>query len=444
MPTSYRPYYPDQALLLPESLSDWLPEDHLAYFISEIVDALDLSAFHRRYDGDGRRRQPYDPAMMVKVLVYGYAVGVFSSRRMARRLQEDVAFRVLAAGNFPAHRTIREFRRRHLPELEGLFVQVVQVAGEAGLLTLGRLGIDGSKVRANASKRKSMSYRRMVNEQTRLKSEIKGLLEQAESTDAAEDARFGESVRGDELPEELSRRSQRLETIQAAKARVEARQREADRERGRHADDDRRPPSGRGPSYKRDFGVPADTAQDNFTDPQSRIMNTSSEGYQQCYNGQIAVDEGSQLIVATGLTESASDTAQLLPLVASARRNTGRDPQVVLADTGYASESNFVALEKQNIAACVSLGREGKSGRVIDTQRYPASARMARTLATPEGCAHYRRRKVIPEPVFGWIKHVLGFRRFSLRGRSNARGEWNLVCLATNLKRMQTLRCTAA
>lgn len=444
MPTSYRPYHPDQALLLPESLSDWLPEDHLAYFVFDVVDALDLSAFHARYEGDGRRRQPYEPAMMVKVLVYGYAVGVFSSRQMARRLEEDVAFRVLAAGNFPAHRTIREFRRRHLAELEGLFVQVVQLAGEAGLLSLGRLGIDGSKVRANASKRKSMSYGRMVSEQKRLESEIQALLDRAESIDQAEDERFGEACRGDELPEELARRNQRLETIKAAKARLEARQREADRERGRRPDDNRRPPGGRGPSYKRDFGVPADTEQDNFTDPQSRIMNTSSEGFQQCYNGQIAVDEDSQLIVATALTESASDTAQLLPLVASARSNTGRDPQVVLADTGYASESNFVALEKDSIAACISLGREGKAGRVINADRYPASARMAQTLSTPEGKAHYRRRKVIPEPVFGWIKHVLGFRRFSVRGRSNVQSEWNLVCLATNLKRMRSLGWIAA
>ena len=196
MPTSYRPYHPNQTLLLPESLSDWLPEDHLAYFVSDVIESLDLRGFYARYQGDGRRRQPYEPTMMVKILVYAYVVGVFSSRQIARRLEEDVAFRVLAAGNFPAHRTIREFRRVCLAEFRALFVQVVQLASEAGLVTLGRLGIDGSKVRANASKRKAMSYGRMVSEQSRLESEIEQLLGQAESIDEAEDRRYGEANRG--------------------------------------------------------------------------------------------------------------------------------------------------------------------------------------------------------------------------------------------------------
>ena len=221
MTTSYRPYAPDQVLLLPPSLDEWLPEGHLAYFVSDTVDALDLSAFHARYAGDGRRRQPFDPAMMVKVLVYAYASGILSSRKIARGLEQDVALRVLGAGNFPAHRTIREFRQLHLQEFSALFVQVVHLARETGLIKLGRVGIDGTKVKANASKRKAMSYRRMREKEAHLKAEIDALLRQAEGKDATEDQQYGAERRGDELPEELARRQQRLQAIQAAKARLE-------------------------------------------------------------------------------------------------------------------------------------------------------------------------------------------------------------------------------
>mgnify|MGYP005818638303 CR=1 FL=1 len=233
MPTTYRSYDPDQLLLLPASLKEWLPEQHLAYFVSDAVDALDLKAFHARYEGDGRRRQPFDPSMMVKVLVYAYASGVFSSRKIAGRLDEDVAFRVLGAGNFPAHRTLREFRQLHLAEFSALFVQIVQLAREAGLVKLGRIGIDGTKIKANASKRKAMSYGRMLEQEQRLKAEIADLMKRAEVQDAQEDAQFGADQRGDELPDELARREQRLKVIQAAKARLEARQREQDQKEGR-------------------------------------------------------------------------------------------------------------------------------------------------------------------------------------------------------------------
>lgn len=438
MPTTYRPYDPDQLLLLPASLKEWLPEQHLAYFVSDAVDALELTAFHARYEGDGRRRQPFDPAMMVKVLVYAYANGVFSSRVIARRLEEDVAFRVLGAGNFPAHRTIREFRQLHLAEFSGLFVQVVQLAREAGLVKLGRVGIDGTKVKANASKHKAMSYARMREEEARLKAEIGALLQQAEAQDKAEDTRYGAHRRGDELPEELARREQRLQVIQAAKARLEARQREQDHQDGRRVDenDQTRGPGGR--ICKRAFGVPQDKAQENFTDPQSRIMKTG-EGFQQCYNAQAAVEEDSRLIVANALNNCAADTEQLLPMVRATIRNTGAVPAMTLADSGYASEDNFAALECEELAACVALGREGEQRRPIDPNQYPATQRMAERLASAEGQAHYRRRKVIPEPVFGWIKQAMGFRRFSVRGLEAVRGEWNLVCLALNLRRMQRL-----
>src|SRR5713101_1858376 len=331
MPTTFRSCAPDQSLLFPPSPRDWLPEGHLAFFIADTVAALDLQAFYEPYEGDGRRHQPFDPQMMVTVLWYAYATGTFSSRRIARKLEEDVAYRVLAAGSFPAHRTIAEFRQQHLAAFETLFVQVVAIAREAGIVTLGALAVDGSKVKASASKHKAMSYGRMRDEERRLREQIAALTTQAAATDAAEDAEHGPDVRGDELPPELKRREDRLAKIAAAKARLEARQAEEDRQKGRTPDDGRK---GRGTKpFARDFGVPPDDAQDNFTDPESRIMK-SSAGYDQCYNGQIAVDEASQMIVATGLTNCAADHGALLPLIDQSHTTVGADPTDVLADAG--------------------------------------------------------------------------------------------------------------
>ena len=443
MPTSYRPYSPDQGLLLPTSLSEWLPEDHLAYFISDAVEAMDLEAFDARYEGDGRRRQPFDPRMMVKVLIYGYASGVFSSRKIARKLSEDVAFRVLSANNFPAHRTIREFRQLHLPELSALFVQVVKLAREAGLVKLGRLGVDGTKIKANASKHKAMSYARMKDEEVRLEREIAGLLKQAEAADRAEEAEHGSDRDDDGLPQELKRRADRLKVIQAAKARLEERQRQEDKADARTVREDGRTRGMTGRRCLRSYGIPHGSAQENFTDPDSRIMNTDA-GYQQCYNAQAAVDEGSQLIVAAALSNNSNDCPSLIPMIDQAECNTGLSPQMILADTGYASEAGLRELEERALPACVALGREHKQQRAVNAAHNPASARMARWLSTPEGRAHYRRRKTIPEPVFGWIKQVLGFRSFSLRGFAAASGEWRLMCMAVNLKRMHRLSWTPA
>ena len=438
MPTSFLPYEPNQDFLLPPSLSEWLPENHLVYFVSEIIDQLDLQIFYARYDGDGRRNQPFDPALLVKVLVYGYATGVFSSRKIAKKLFEEVAFRMLGVGNFPSHRTICDFRLRHLPELKELFVQVVRLAKELGLVKLGTIALDGTKVKANASKHKAMSYGRMKEQEQKLKQEIEVLLERARTTDAQEDARFGVDQADEELPLELQRRQQRLAKIEAAKARIEARQREADQERGRHPDDKQRRGDGAGRPFKQPFGEPDDKAQDNFTDPQSRIMKMGGN-IEQCYNAQAAVDGESQLIIANGLTNNAADNDELLPMIEAVKNNLGELPKRVLADSGYRSERAFAALEEQGVEALVALGREGKDPATIDRERYPASARMAERLATPQGKAHYRRRKVIPEPVFGWLKHVLGFRQFSLRGLTKVAGEWNLVCLAINMRRMWAL-----
>ncbi|MBA2260771.1 MAG: IS1182 family transposase [Acidobacteria bacterium] len=434
MPTTFRPCAPDQSLLFPPSPRDWLPEGHLAFFIADTVAALNLASFYAAYEGDGRRNSPFDPQMMVTVLLYAYATGTFSSRRIARKLEEDVAYRVLAAGNCPAHRTIAEFRQQHLAAFEALFVQVVQIAREAGVLRLGALAVDGSKVKANASKHKAMSYGRMCHEDQRLRDEIAALMTQAEAVDAAEDAEHGPVVRGDELPAELQRRETRLAKIAAAKARLEARQAEEDRQKGRTPDDGRK--SRRRP-FARDFGVPPDDAQDNFTDPESRIMKTS-QGFDQCYNGQIAVDEATQLIVATGLTNCAADQGQLVPVITTAHATLGGAPPEVLADAGYRDEATFQTLETQQITAFISLGREGKPD-VTPNPAQEATQRMAARLTSETGRARYRRRKAIVEPVIGWIKEVLGFRRFSLRGVAKARGEWNVICLAVNLKRLHRI-----
>ena len=264
MSTRFRPYSPDQMLLLPQAIREWLPDNHLAHHISDLVDGMDLSVFYAPYVGDGRRNMPYDPSMMVKVLIYAYASGVFCSRAIARRLHEDVAFRLLAAGNFPSHRTVCEFRRRHLSDFKNLFVQVLRVAGEMGVVKFGKISIDGTKVRANASKRKAMSYGGMKKEQERLKKEIAARVNQSLETDGREDERYGESNAGDELPDELSRRELRLAAIEQAKQRLEARQRELDDAKGRKPGQDRNPQGGR--PYKRAYGEPEDKAQRNFTD----------------------------------------------------------------------------------------------------------------------------------------------------------------------------------
>lgn len=438
MPTRFRPYAPDQDLLLPVSLRDWLPEDHLAYFVAEMIEELDLTPFYAPYQGDGRRKMPYEPSMMLKVLVYAYISGVFSSRKIARKLEEDVAFRVLGAGNFPSHRTICDFRKKHLNDFKSLFIELVRLAREAGLVRLGTLAVDGTKVRANASKHKAMSYERMQQEERRLSDEVASMCRQAGDVDDAEDARFGADHRGDEVPDELAHRESRLAKIRAAKARLEAEQSEKDTARGRHKDDDRRPPGGRGKSYKRDFGVPDEKAQDNFTDPESRIMKTA-DGYQQCYNGQLAVDGDFQLIVANALTANASDQGVMLGLLDEVGTTLEASPESLLADAGYRKEADLQVLESRKIDAYVSIGREGKQAGEIDAERYPATERMQRKLETADGKARYRERKHVVEAANGWIKHVMGFRRFSIRGQQGASGEWDLVCLAVNLRRMSRL-----
>jgi len=434
---SYLPYEPQQQALLPQALQDWLPEGHLAYFVSDAIDSLDLQAFYARYEGGGSRNQPFHPAMMVKVLVYAYATGVFSSRKIARRLHEDVAFRVLAADNFPAHRTISDFRAFHLKELGELFVQVVRLAREMGLVKLGTIAVDGTKVKANASRHKAMSYGHMLKAEAELKAQIATLLQRAKAADEAEK---NEPER--DIPAEIARRQDRLDAIAQARARLEQRQREADLERGRSHDDDQKPrgPDGRptGGRFKRPFGVPEDKAQDNFTDPDSRIMPRAGGGFDPAYNAQTAVDDTAHIIVAAELINNAADVHELPKMVEAVKDVLGAYPQQTLADAGYRSEAVFESLN-EHTELVVAIGREGKNHRPINEATLPLTAAMVAKMKTAEAREAYRRRKWLAEPPNGWIKNVLGFRQFSMRGLHRVQAEWKLVCMALNLRRMATL-----
>ena len=433
MGKSYRPYYPDEDLLLPPSLRDWLPEKHLAYFVSDVVDNLDLSAIDAVYGNEKRGQPPYDPQMMTKVLVYGYCVGVFSSRRMERRLVEDIAFRVLAAGNQPNFRTISDFRKIHLKTLEGLFEQVLKIALEAGAMKVGRVAVDGTKVKANASKHKAMSYDRMLEKEKQLKAEVKQLLEQAEAADAEEDKHYGKDRRGDELPAELQRRETRMKKIKEAKRAVEQRAR------------DKAVAEGAEPKQAK----PKDKDQYNFTDPESRIMK-GADGFVQAYNAQAAVEPDLQLIVGQTVTAAANDKEQLLPMMGVVEQQSGQRPEEVLADSGYCSEKNLEQLDaeenpERRITGYVAGDRQKHGEHREPSPRGPLPKgatrvdRMKRKLKTKAGKAVYAARKAIVEPVFGQIKQARGFRQFLLRGIDKVRGEWSLVCLTHNILKIYRL-----
>ena len=436
MGKSYRPYYPDEELLLPPSLREWLPENHLAYFVSDVVDNLDLSAIEKVYGAEKRGQPPYDPRMMTKLLVYAYCVGVFSSRRIQRRLAEDIAFKVLAAGNEPNFRTISDFRKIHLKALEGLFEQVLKIALEAGAMKLGRVALDGTKMKANASKHKAMSYDRMKQKEQHLRDEVQQLLEQAEAADAAEDAQYGKNRRGDELPEELQRRESRLKKIQEAKRVVEARAREKAAAEGGDPKE----------------AQPQDKDQYNFTDPESRIMK-GADGFVQAYNAQAAVEPELQLIVGQAVTQAANDKQQLMPLIEAIEEQSGQRPTEVLADSGYCSEQNLEKLDSEEnperrIEGYVATERQKHEEYKQPCPRGPLPQgatrvdRMKRKLKTKAGKAVYAARKAIVEPVFGQIKHARGFRQFLLRGIDKVRGEWSLVCMTHNILKMYRL-CNA-
>jgi len=427
MAKTYRPYAPEQDLLLPPSLREWLPEDHLAYFVSELVDHLDLSAITAVYEGEERGYPPYHPIMLTKVLVYAYCVGVFSSRRIQRRLVEDVAFRVLAAGNTPDFRTIADFRKTHLAALNGFFEQVLQVARDLGTLRVGRVALDGSKVKANASKHKAMSYGRMREKRQQLRDEVQQLLAQAEAADAAEDAEYGPDRRGDELPAELQRRESRLKRIREATRALKARAKEDAAAKGQPVDS----------------AKPDPNAQYNFTDPESRIMK-GPDGFVQAYNVQVAVNE-QQLIVGQAVTQETNDKKQLLPMIRTIEQQAGATPPQLLADAGYCSDENLTAIADTTIDAYISTRKQKHGERPGPCPRGPLPNtativdRMTRKLHTKTGAAVYAARKGIVEPVIGQIKHARGFRQFLLRGFEKVQGEWSLVCTTHNILKLYRL-----
>ena len=405
---------------------------------------LDLSAVMAPYQRELRGMPPHDPRMMVALLLYGYCVGVASSRKLERKTYEDVAFRVVTADNHPDHTTISEFRRIHLEALSQLFLQVLELCQKAGLVKLGQVALDGTKMKANASKHKAMSYERMIKSKAELEAKVAQLLAAAEATDADEDARYGKNRHGDELPEELRRAETRLARIRALKAELEA---EAKAQRDeRERDDDDEPP-GAGPAPLPTHKIPTDAkgtpkpkAQRNFTDPESRIMKTGS-GFIQGWNCQAMVDAEHQIIVARAVTNQPPDAEHYLPLLQQTVENCGRAPRQTLADAGYFSEDN--------VAGAIALGTDAytATGRLKRGQAPPvvrgrppadmtAKQRMARKLATKHGQAIYARRKAIVEPVFGQIKDARGFRSFLLRGVTKVRGEWSLMALSHNLLKL--------
>jgi transposase len=430
MAKTYRPYVPEQDLLLPPSLREWLPEDHLAYFVSDLIDHLDLSAITAVYEDEERGYPPYHPVMLTKVLVYGYCVGVFSSRRIQRRLLEDIPFRVLAAGNEPDFRTIADFRKRHLAALQGFFEQVLQVARDLGTLRVGRVAVDGSKVKANASKHKAMSYGRMQEKRQQLRDEVQQLLAQAEAVDAAEDAEYGTDRRGDELPAEWQRRESRLKRIREATRALKVRAKEEAATKGEPVES----------------AKPDPKAQYNFTDPESRIMK-GPDGFVQAYNAQLAVNE-QQLIVGQAVTQDTNDKKQLIPMIAIIEKQSGDTPPQLLADAGYCSDANLAAIANTPIDAYISTRKQKhgeRPGRPGPCPRGPLPTtatrvdRMSRKLHTKAGAAVYAARKAIVEPVIGQIKQARGFRQFLLRGLEKVQGEWSLVCTTHNILKLYRL-----
>lgn len=447
MSKTFRPYAPEQSQLLPPSPRDWLPEGHIAYFILDTVAELDLSKLIARYEQELRGFPPYHPRMMVALLLYAYCVGVASSRKIERKTHEDIAFRVISADQHPDHTVISEFRRKHLDLLGGLFVQVLALCQKAGLVKLGHVALDGTKLKANASKHKAMSYERMQKQQQELKAKIAALLKQAEEADSAEDKLYGNNKRGDELPEELQRAKSRQAKIREAKAALEA-EAKAAREREeaeKKKEDGAEPPSGPTPlpthqvQSEKD-GTPKPKAQRNFTDPDSRIQKTK-DGFVQGYNAQTAVDEANQIIVAAALTNQPPDVEHLIPMLEQVIENCGGVPQVATADAGYFSEENVTRAAEMGIDAYVATGRDKHGVEPPPVRgRMPAQMSvkewMARRLRTQKGRSVYARRKAEAEPPFGQIKQARGFRQLLLRGLQKARGEWLLICLTHNLLKL--------
>jgi transposase len=433
MSKTFREWNPEQAMLLPPSVLDFVPEDHLAHFIRKLtLEQLDLHEIMDCYREE-RGYPPYHPVMMTALLLYGYCQGIYSSRRLARACRERVDFMAVTGMQNPDFRTVNLFRKRHLKALKNLFGQVLDLCRFSGLTRLGHVALDGTKMRANASKHKAMSYGRMKQSEADLAAEVDRWFAEAEAIDAQEDAAYGPDRRGDELPDWVKDKQKRLEKIREAKAALEAEARAAAERRT--AGNDKKRKGGRKP--KTPPGVPKDRDQRNFTDPESRIMKTGN-GYVQGYNAQAAVDADSQVIVAQSLDHSANDTKQLIPLLDQIRANTGRQAKEISADSGYSSEENLKNLARRRIRGYVATGRQkhGQSSATRERSASPWIQRMSRRLKQGGFRSRYRLRKQVVEPVFGQIKHARGFRQFLLRGQEAVAAEWSLLCTAHNLLKL--------
>jgi transposase len=450
---NFRPTDRLTSFLMPPSVEEWLPQRHLARFVVEVVDSLDLSAMSKSYRGSGSAS--YHPAVLLSLLVYGCATGVFSSRKLERATYDSVAFRFIAANDHPDHDTIATFRRRFLKEIEALFVKVLLLAREMGVLKMGTVALDGTKIHANASRHSALSYEHAGKIETQLKAEVADLLAKAEAADQADVAD------GMSIPEELERRKVRLEKLAMARATIEARAKERfEREQAEHQakieareakiEATGKKPGGKPPQPPVEGPLPTD--QVNLTDEESRIMPVAGGGFEQCYNAQAVVAEGSLLVVAVDVVQAANDKQQLEPMlnqVVALPEGLGK-AETLLADNGYFSAANVGACEAVAVQPLIAMGREAHHPSL--SERFAAAPpppenptpveAMAYRLATPEGKKLYRLRKQMPEPVFGIIKSVLGFRQFLLRGLDKVRSEWSLVTMAWNLKRMFTL-CSA-
>jgi transposase len=449
---TFRPYHPEQTFLLPPSPREWLPEGHLAHFVMDVVGALDLRAIYAPYERELRGYPPHDPRMMTGLLLYAYCVGVPSSRKIEQRCHEDVAFRVIGANQQPDHTCISEFRRIHLAALAGLFIQVLRMCQAQGLVKLGHVALDGTKMKANASKHKAMSHDRMKKEDERLRAKVQELLQAAEDIDAEEDRLYGKDRRGDELPAEWAHAEGRRERIREALRKMNeeaaAQQATADAEKAKPSSDkdDEPPPGYTGSTPLPSNRVPTTSdgkikpkAQRNFTDGESRIMKTA-DGFIQGYNAQIVVDDAAQIIVAQAVTNQCPDAEHYIPMLDQTVENCGRKPDQVSADNGYLSEASVVWSENQGIAAHIATGRRPHNAPPPTVHGRPrrdltVKEGMARKLATKRGAAVYARRKVIVEPVFGQTKNR-GFRAFLLRGLGKVRGEWSLIATTHNLLKL--------
>ena len=444
----FKPYCPDPLLLLPPDMKQWLPEDDLAYFIMEVVGELELSPIYNAYCRSRAGQPPYSPRMMVSLILYAYCVGLPSSRKIETATYTQVPFRVITADQHPDHDTIADFRKMHLKALAGLFVDVLQLCQKAGLVKLGHIALDGTKVKANASKHKAMSYDRMNKTLAQLEAEVEQLLEEAQTVDEEEDARYGKGKRIEELPEDLRRRQDRIAKIKQAKQSLEDEakakadaKRQAIQEQEEALKKAGKTRKGKPPKDPSD--TPDPKAQRNFTDPESRIMKDgASKSFEPAYNCQIASDEHAQIIVGTNVTQETNDKRQVKPVLEDVKERTGKTPQKASLDAGYYSDDNVAYLESEGIDGYIATGRQKHGERIPPAPRgrIPKDAtpreRMARKLRTIKGRATYAKRKQIVEPVFGQIKEPRGFRRFSLRGLVNVTGEWDLICLTHNLLKL--------